>query len=160
LFERIIKTSGDDVSLKAWAWTGLGWVYFVSGDPKNGIPAFKKTFDLISELRYPGDWELHLFSYTGLGMAYEAIGDLDKAYSAFDEAVKVGEQVLECHAFGRDFLGLLGISCLRTGKIDQGLTYLKKALALSFGDMSADTLAGLVLEELQGYHEEDMRGGK
>ncbi|RLA81220.1 MAG: hypothetical protein DRG33_00985 [Deltaproteobacteria bacterium] len=160
LFERIIKTSDDDVSLKAWAWTGLGWVYFVSGDPKNGIPAFKKTFDLISELRYPGDWELHLFSYTGLGMAYEAIGDLDKAYSAFDEAVKVGEQVLECHAFGRDFLGLLGISCLRTGKIDQGLTYLKKALALSFGDMSADTLAGLVLEELQGYHEEDMRGGK
>ena len=147
-----IKTAGDDAYLSAWAHTTLGWIYLLTKDDLDATSEFAKALGLVPDphqVTWPGGCTLHIWVNGGLGEAYQALGNPSKAHAAFEKAVTIGKEIVDCYEYDRDFLAVLGFSYLGLGNEKQGKAYLGKALKLSLKDMAEDTIAELIRKALK-----------
>src|SRR5678816_4569711 len=82
------EESADKESM-AYGYNGAGYIYGVLGDYKKGLEFLQKAFVASKELE--SSYDLHLSILDSLAVAYSNNGQMDKAYDAYIECLRISE---------------------------------------------------------------------
>jgi len=97
------EESADKESM-AYGYNGAGYIYGVLGDYKKGLEFLQKAFVASKELE--SSYDLHLSILDSLAVAYSNNGQMDKAYDAYTECLRISEQSFDKVNIGYALFGI------------------------------------------------------
>jgi signal transduction histidine kinase len=97
------EESADKESM-AYGYNGAGYIYGVHGDYKKGLEFLQKAFMASKELE--SSYDLHLSILDSLAVAYSNNGQMDQAYDAYSECLRISERSFDKVNIGYALFGI------------------------------------------------------